>query len=300
MSLALHIRPPLNGDLNNRIADHLAALYHRSGFSTDKGFVQICDRISKQPLTHVYVGDEFCVHRVPGTQDLSEVIRHVTELGLKISLLLPVMTDAQLDMLNSRIETLCNLNSKAEVVVNDLGTFWYLKTRYPRLRFALGRLLNKGFKDPRLKLAPENDPDEEKPRELLNGGTFDQERFQKKMMDLGIDHLERDLFPYQESLRLKRSEPIACYYFPYGFITSGRVCWTATFKQQPEQKFIPAGRCQHTCSILSLGLKSNDVAFQTIQNGNTVFYLYPPEKLGLLTAEMRKANIRLIYQGGVL
>ena len=300
MSLALHIRLPVNGMLNGRIADHLAALYQRFGFSTDKGFVQIRDRITKLPLTHIYVGDEFCFHRIPGTQDLSEVIRHAAESDLNVSLLLPVMTDAQLDLLNSRIETLCNLNSRAEVVVNDLGTLLYLKNHYPLLRFALGRLLNKGFKDPRLKLAPENDSGEEKPRELLNSGTFDQERFRKKMMKLGIDHLERDLFPYQDSLRLKPSEPIACYYFPYGFITSGRVCWTATFNQRPEQKFIPAGRCQHTCNKLSLRLKSNDVAFQTIQNGNTVFYLYPPEKLDLLTAETQKANIRLIYQGGIL
>lgn len=300
MTLALHIRPPVSEISIDRIADHLAALYQRFGFSTDKDLVQICDRITKRPLTHIYVGDEFCVHRLPGRQDLSVIIRRVAEFGLNLSLLLPVMTDAQLDMLNSRFETLCNLNSKAEVVVNDLGTLLYLKTRYPRLQCALGRLLNKGFKDPRLKLASDDDPGEEKPQELLNGSTFDQERFRRKMMDLGIDHLERDLLPYQESLGLKHSEPTAGYYFPYGYITSGRICWTATFKQLPEQKFIPAGKCRHTCSILSLRLKSNDVAFHTIQNGNTVFYLYPLEKLGLLTAETQTANMRLIYQGGVL
>lgn len=40
-------------------------------------------------------------------------------------------------------------HSSAEVVFNDWGVMGLLKANYPVLKLSAGRLLNKGFKDPR-------------------------------------------------------------------------------------------------------------------------------------------------------
>ena len=46
-----------------------------------------------------------------------------------------------------------------------------------------------------------------------------------------------------------------------------------------------------------LELKSTQFAFRIFQSGNTIFYLYPTDRLGGLLQTASTNGLRLVYQG---
>jgi hypothetical protein len=114
-------------------------------------------------------------------------------------------------------------------------------------------------------------------------------------MDIG--RCEHDLLPYQTNPTFKSDEFQASIYFPFGYITSGRICWTASFDQSPGKRFMPPGSCSRPCGDFMLELKNTKFVFRIFQSGNTIFYLYPAEKLNSLLQIARDTGSRLVYQG---
>lgn len=85
--------------------------------------------------------------------------------------------------------------------------------------------------------------------------------------------------------------------FPFGYITTGRTCWIASFEQPAVEQFIPAARCSRPCRHGMLELKSEKFSFRIFQSGNTIFYIYPWQALDRLIETKAKEGDRLIYQG---
>jgi hypothetical protein len=192
-------------------------------------------------------------------------------------------------------ECLEKWNPEAEVVANDIGTILFLRNNYPGFRISMGRLFNKGFKDPRLTLkdvevAPAV-------RNLLSESTFDQEAFGRIVDRLKVKGLERDLLPHGEGFAKSSADFRTAYYFPFGYVTTGRVCRTATFGKKAGCDFAMVQKCAKPCSGLSFQLKNEAVSMDLIQSGNTVFYLYSFQKLMGLLEKAGEENYRLIYQG---
>lgn len=256
----------------------------------------------------LYIGDEFCPIRKPDLVEIKGICRFARESHMGLTLLTPILTEPWLDKYISVFECLKTEFSGAEIVVNDLGVLFFLGAQYPEFHLSLGRLLNKGFKDPRLSLSDIETP--EKTKALLSDCTFDHPEFQQMAVSQGVTRLERDLLPYADRIFDTASELNTSCYFPFGYVTTGRVCWTATLNrasakgkaggENPGGKFIPLKGCPRPCDSLPLELKHESLSFKLFQSGNTIFYLYT---LPMLTALLKKAeteNIRLVYQGGLL
>lgn len=254
----------------------------------------------------LYIGDEFCVNRLPRVGELETTLGLAREKGLAVTLVTPVLTDAGIRSCTGLFDVLCQWDRAAEVVVNDLGVLCYVKNRYPGFRLAMGRLFNKGVKDPRLdsRLEPGLDP-QDRVREVVNSATFDQPNFHALARSLGVTRLEQDLFPHSDPGapepagldrfgRLDRSV-----YFPFGYVTTGRACFTAGLTRNPHTPFAYGADCPAPCTRRGMKLSHPRMDLTLFQMGNTIFYMYTPEMLRDLFNPAATRGIRLVYQGGI-
>jgi hypothetical protein len=289
MNLAVHLRTlPENYELPD-IPDHLRSTYAAERVE----FPLVCQQI--KIVERIYIGDEFCPLRLPSPKELARFCRFSAERNFGLTLLMPVLTDAGLDHSAALFDGLAKKYPEAEVVANDIGTILFLRKNHPGFHISMGRLFNKGFKDPRLSLKDMDGTPEVNP--FLSESTFDQPAFGAVMAQLKLHGLERDLLPHGKGIPESSTAYQTAYYFPFGYITTGRVCRTATFAKKGGSDFAMAGNCAKPCNALSFRLKNDGVSPGLIQAGNTVFYLYPPERLMGLLETAASDNHRLIYQG---
>jgi hypothetical protein len=112
-----------------------------------------------------------------------------------------------------------------------------------------------------------------------------------------VRRLEYDLPPYAEDSGIACGALPTAVYFPFGCVTSGRVCWMAGFGRPPREKFVPPKVCARRCNTVVLKLASPEFGLPVFQNGNTVFYRYGNGRLPRLFAQARSQGLRLVYQG---
>ncbi len=290
MQLACHIRHIQQLERLTEAHDHLMTFYpaYEPKAAPQGGIAEFGS------CTRIYVGDEFCAARMPSLPALKRFAESAASLGVAISLLTPVMTDADISRLIPLFAYLNTCGPAVEIVFNDWGVMTLLRSNYPALKLSAGRALNKGFKDPRLKPAEQG---QGLPNDLLDWSSFDGLWIQDHLMALGIDRCEHDLLPYQTKDTLNKNGFKTAIYFPFGYITSGRICWMASFDQPAAQQFIPPARCARPCNRLTLELKNGKFGFRILQSGNTIFYLYPRQRLEHLLQIAGSKGARMIYQG---
>jgi hypothetical protein len=246
----------------------------------------------------IYIGDEFCLTRMPDIKGLDEFILFADKKDLSLTLLTPVLTDQGIGQCAALFDRLYQWNSSAEVVVNDLGVLFFLKKNYPGFQLSMGRLFNKGFKDPRL----ENKDCKASGlmAGLLNDCSFNHENIQVLAQGLGVKGFEQDLLPYADPAGVGTSRLKTAVYLPFGYVTTGRACFTAGLNQNSDTRFSLNGHCSSPCERHCLELKSPNLAFKLFQNGNTIFYLYTLSMIRALLEKARQQKFRLVYQGGLI
>jgi hypothetical protein len=248
-------------------------------------------------VSRVYVGDEFCFHRLPNLAAFKALLRAADAHGYGLTLLTPVLTDPQMAGAAPLFAHLGARRPDTEVVFNDWGVMTLLREEFGLKNLSAGRVLNKGFKDPRLGDAASIAAISPEARELLNSGTFHDAGFQRRMQALQVRRLEYDLPPYADDSGIACGALPTAVYFPFGCVTSGRVCWMAGFGRPLREKFVPAKVCARPCSTVVLKLASPGFELPVFQNGNTVFYRYDNARLSRLFAQARSQGLRLVYQG---
>ena len=291
MELAVHLRDPHYAEVLNDLPGHLSMLYGEEAVKELDG----CARVD-QSYWRLYIGDEFCIHRLPSIDELDAICQAAKEENRALTFLTPPLTDAGIARCGPLFDIFKDMDLGTEVVVNDWGVLLFLKDKYPSFQLSVGRLLNKGFKDPRLS-NPDDAPElSAETAELFNTCTFDAVEFPAKMRQLNVKRVERDLLPYGGAEIKRHGALQTSIYFPFGYITTGRVCWMSSFHTDAGRKFSISNGCHRTCQKLSLKLNHAKTDLQLFQMGNTIFYLYPPSKLAALVKQAETQKLRLVYQ----
>ena len=295
MELAAHLRHPQHLHALNDLPGHLSTLYENQAFNDWDGLVQ-----DDQRSLRLYIGDEFCIHRLPGPAEFDTLCQLAKRQNRALTFLTPPLTDEGMDRCCPLFEILKNMDFRTEVVVNDWGVLLFLREKYPSFQLSVGRLLNKGFKDPRF-THPDDAPKlSAETAELFNTCTFDSVEFLAKMRQLNVNRLERDLFPFGES-EIKRGGGLpASVYFPFGYLTTGRVCWMKSFYGPTVRKFSMSNGCHQACHKMTLKLNHAKTDLPLFQMGNTIFYLYAPSNVAALAKQAETQELRLVYQGLML
>jgi len=292
MELAIHLRDPAQAHALSDLSGHLSNVYGEEVF---KGLDR--SALIDQSSLRLYIGDEFCAHRLPQLDELAALCQLAKGKTGGLTFLTPPLTDEGMDKCRPLFDFLEESNLRTEVVINDWGVLFFLREKYPSFQLSIGRLLNKGFKDPRLMNPDEASEFSAETAELFNTCTFDSIEFQAMMRELNVTRLECDLFPFGGP-ELKRHEQLqTSVYFPFGYITTGRVCWMKSFNTHAANKFSISNGCRHACNKMSLKLNHANTDLQLFQAGNTIFYLYAPSKLAALLKRAKTQKLRLIYQG---
>jgi hypothetical protein len=292
MELAVHLKNTKGMHTLNGLPEHLSMLYEGKALKGLDGFVR-----DDQRSLRLYIGDEFCSHRLPGPAEFDTLCQLAKVESRALTFLTPPLTDAGIAKCGPLFDILNEMNDGTEVVVNDWGVLLFLKEKYPSFQLSVGRLLNKGFKDPRLMNPDEALTLSDEKAELLNACTFDAVDFPAKMRQLNVKRLERDLLPFGDSIIKRLGGLQASVYFPFGYITTGRVCWMSSFHTDAGRKFSISNGCHRTCQKINLKLNHAKTNLQLFQMGNTIFYLYPPSKLDALVKHAKTHKLRLVYQG---
>jgi len=294
MELAVHLRTPAHAPALDEVPRLVGALLDPRECSG-----KMSNRTP--PVTRIYCGDEFCAHRLPSVPELEAFCRLAEEKNLAVTLLTPILSDTSLDAASALGDCLARWNPENEVVINDWGALLLVRGQFPRFRVGAGRLLNKGFKDPRLREPETLRSFSSEGKALLEQCTFEGKGFQEKAAAWGVCRLEQDLLPYGTGIRRNRNKGFAVsVYFPYGYVTAGRICWVAAFDGRAEEAFVPLPHCACSCVDTGLALEHEGFAFPVIQNGNAVFYRYSPSTVAALFRSAVRSDLRVVFQGLVL
>ena len=292
MDLAVHLRNPSQAQALNDLPGHLSILYGEKAFKELDGSTRVDQRSLR-----LYIGDEFCIHRLPSIDELDTICQWAKRENRGLTFLTPPLTDEGMDRCCPLFDFLNERGLRTEVVVNDWGVLFFLKETYPLFQLSVGRLLNKGFKDPRLMNPDETSEFSAETAALFNTCTFDSIEFPAKMRELNVTRLERDLLPFAEPEIKRHGGLETSVYFPFGYITTGRVCWMKSFNTAAGRRFSITNGCRQACNQISLKLSHAKTDLQLFQTGNTIFYLYAPSKLAALVKQAKTQKLRLVYQG---
>jgi hypothetical protein len=248
----------------------------------------------------IYIGDEFCPKRLPDVKALKNQLNAADQKGLPVTLLTPVLTDGGIKACAKLFETFHQWDHAAEVVVNDLGVLLCLKQTFPGFSLSMGRLFNKGFKDPRL---DQKDITPAAAAACLNHCSFQQANMKSLAKNFGIQRVEQDLFPHADldaqALAMSDSDLKFSIYFPFGYVTTGRACMTAGMDGRSEARFNFSSGCHTPCATHRFKLNHPENGPALLQNGNTIFYPYTASMLGFLFKTAETHGLRLVWQGGL-
>jgi len=304
MELAVHWRKAPSAEEASRTLDSLSALLGRHPRSSED------EHGGPLRIHRFYMGDEFCARRAFSSFPPDDFLRLAEKEGAELALLTPVLADPELEGAVPLLERLARERPRTEVVVNDWGVLSFLRENFPSFPLSAGRLLDKGFKDPRLPEALSLADISPEALQLLETSAFDDDAFRQLLRRMGVRRLERDFLPYAGKPPEPHPQWEASVYFPYGVVTTGRACWTAAFGASPSPPFVPGAPCSRPCRSWSLRLSHPSFRFRIFQNGNTVFYEYSSDMLKDLVVPFDEKEAgdfadairppRLVYQGAAL
>jgi hypothetical protein len=251
-------------------------------------------------LDRLYVGDEFCPHRLPGREELLALCRWAQHYHLAVTLLTPFMTDGELQRCLPLVELINHEHPECDVVVNDWGGLRAFRDQFPDVRLSAGRVFNKAFKDPRGMRPMERSASSVGMDEVWRYSAFGQPEFRRLARDFGVTRLERDLLPYETNVESDSPGFATSIYFPWGYVTTGRVCWISSFGGKARDRYVPLRTCSKPCQDFSLSLTHESCDLELVQCGNTVYYLYSHAMLQGLMVAAASSSVRLVYQGVLL
>lgn len=242
------------------------------------------------PVTHIHLGNEFCERLIPTPKNLEDVQLKTRQLGLKLTLVTPMLTDEGFCKIDKLLRL---LSDGTEVVINDWGTLQRLHTEYTSLTPLLGRMLNKMVKDPRL-------PSEKWSQ--LHPYISQPEHFQSLLRRFNISQIEMDVPPFAKVEQFNSSPLDLSVHLPYGYTLKGRMCRIGSLNQKDDRKFLTAHACQKECLTYWTRTERPGVDLNTgiysFQRGNTQFYRHSQAMTAAVWAAIDQHWIkRLIFAG---
>jgi hypothetical protein len=222
------------------------------------------------PLRALYFGSEFCQELLPGIRVAAAFCTHCNERGLEAVLLTPLVTHRGLSLLARLLDGLTRRCLFPAVVFNDWGVFELLRTTYPSLPRRMGRLMNRGLRDPRLDMQAMG-PDGE--------NTQRGEGIRKLARSLGVSAVETDADLEPGYLGTGAEGLNRTLHVPYTFASSGRNCLEKA-AATPAGKGVftqaLASGCNAPCRGVCRQEKRPDTQKRMWRAGNTLFFEAPP------------------------
>lgn len=227
-------------------------------------------------LTALYFGTEFCQELIPGIKDAAAFCAHCTAHGMEAVLLTPLVTHKGLTRLDRLFGDLTWRGMFPAIVFNDWGVLELLREKYPSFPLRMGRLMNRGLRDPRL------DMQESGPRgENTQRGAG----IRKLASSLGVSAVESDADLEPGFLGDGADGLQRALHIPFTFAASGRNCLEKAAATLAARGKITRGiftqgltsGCAAPCRGICRQENRQDTQKEMWRAGNTLFFKAPPE-----------------------
>jgi hypothetical protein len=223
------------------------------------------------PLTALYFGSEFCQELLPGIRDVETLCAHCMEHGLEAVLLTPLVTHKGLGRMDRLLGSLARREMYPAIVFNDWGVLELLREKYPSFPTRMGRLMNRGLRDPRLDVQASGSGGENTQR---GAG------IRKLACTLGVIALESDADLEPGYLGDGADGLERALHVPFTFAASGRNCLEKAAATPAGKGILTRGLnsgCTAPCRGLLRKENRQDTQKELWRAGNTLFFKAPPE-----------------------
>ncbi len=140
--------------------------------------------LSNAEIQYVYLGDGYCMHRMPAFCELEQLLEKAGQEGMQAVIVLPALKERDRISFCTLLEQLASYarrnHRKFEVVVNDWGTAEMIRQNYADvMTMSLGILINKRRKDSRMQWRLGS----EKQMNMLKENSSNEEEFRKYLKE---------------------------------------------------------------------------------------------------------------------
>ncbi len=264
---------------------------------------QVSTQLDGRRFSRLYYGQEFCQNLLPTVQELDKALAFASEHGMALTLVTPYVTDAGIERVRELLTWLRAKDPGAEVVFNDWGVL-VLLTEFPSLEPVAGRVIDKMKRDPRFSGRDYEEFFSPEGRKMLMTSNITAPSYRQLLSCHRVNRVELDPVLQGFDFDLKPVNLKASVYLPFGFATTGRICFIGSLNRKPEEKFTVYGGCRRECQIYDQYLQKNlspipeavrdgrVAEIELERKGNTLFFANTQ-----LAPILQNENIdRLIYQ----
>ena len=217
----------------------------------------------KKDLDEIYLGSYFCEkYFLHIGDDIFSKVKDLCHLrGIKLSLVIPMASEKDLQRVKDRIDYVVELLSShiSSLVINDFGMLEYVSQRYS-FPITLGRLLYKQSRDIRY--------------EVFRDGAFTCEvcsaQFHQLIKDYPIKAIELDDIRANTVIENKFGYGVYVH-SPLVYSSTGMVCEYASAGVPNTKRFRPNSPCAHQCSKYCTSYVGVNQK-QYFKLGRTVYY----------------------------
>lgn len=258
---------------------------------------EMLDKYKNCSIDYLYFGCEFCEYKIPTIDEFSRIIKLCIRDELKLVMVTPVVTDLGLNRTSDLIKFIIENDVDADIVVNDVGVLQLIKNSLFRGKVILGRIFDKTSHDSR---STEEGFDKyygDNGKKIAMSPGVISESALSVYRKFGVDRFEFDLpkigiyLPDNFNFSL---------YFPYNYLTTGRVCMLRSVYCDGRDKFLVGNsQCAKACMKYNIEKRKpiNGGGFGDaselflFQKGNTIFYVdegisIPQDKINRLIIQL--------------
>lgn len=258
----------------------------------------------KAAPTRIYFGSEFCQFRLMNVAIVKKALEYCWERGFEFTFATPYVHEAKFQQLTEILsflnETAKETGRAIEVCVSDWGVYHTVQKNYPHLEIAIGRLLNKNIRDPRIANFYNSEKAPEKGKQFFKQSGILSEWFSKFLKSGEVTSIEFDELIQGSDIEGENDHPYSmAFHFPFGVTASGSACMVGFMDTEKKDKFRGDTHCKQQCQHYVFELKHRnipEISTGMYQKGNTAFYSHNQAMIGRSLRQLKEMkNARVVY-----
>lgn len=228
-----------------------------------------------EPITHIYLGNEFCEYKLPTNVQLRSLMTLCQKENLNPVLVTPPVTDYGINKISLLLDEIDNNSFSVELIVNDVGVLQLIHDRQINCSVTLGRVFDKMSHDSRASVQQFDTYYGSTGKKFAASPGIISKQSKKKFISYNVTRYEFDL--PKVGIRLPCNGERYSLYWPFSYLTTGRVCFFRSIAQKGRNKFlVGSDPCIMPCRELQM-LKAKglhpDSEHYLFQHGNTIFFV---------------------------
>lgn len=174
-------------------------------------------------VDYLYYGNEFCEYLIPTLEELKNSYLTAKSAGVGYVFVTPYTNEMGLDLIKEDIEWLVVNANEFSIVCNDWGVFAYCISIGLSEKIIVGRVLNKMYRDVRIKLEQNNI--EENLYKSFKKTPLLSSQYIELWKKYKINRIEFDnVFQGFDNELLQNTKIRKSVYYPYIYLTTSRLC----------------------------------------------------------------------------